>query len=208
MADEVRNLAQRAGQAAKETTALIEDAVENARQGTSVAESVGKTLSSIVGHATKVGDLVAGIAKASDEQAQGITQINQAISQMDRTVQQNSGSAEESAQAAEHLRTQATGMLAVVDSLAALVGAATAQVNEIAKPTKTVRTTQATTAKAKQATRQPAKAPGPPSAKAVARPASKLARRIHKKPAAPPAEDPNEIMPPLDQCDDGDLSQF
>ena len=71
VADEVRNLAQRAAQAAKETTSLIGDAVQRAAQGTQVAAAVGKALGTIVGQAAQVSDLIDGIARASQEQAQG-----------------------------------------------------------------------------------------------------------------------------------------
>jgi methyl-accepting chemotaxis protein/carbonic anhydrase/CHASE3 domain sensor protein len=107
VADEVRNLAQRAAQAAKETTGLIEDAVNRARQGTQVAGDVGKSLATIVGQATKVSDLISAISNASDEQAQGVEQVNTAVSQMDKVTQQNASGAEESASASEELAAQA-----------------------------------------------------------------------------------------------------
>jgi len=84
VADEVRNLAQRCAQAAKETTGLIGDAVNRSQQGTQVAGEVGKALTAIVGDVTKVTDLIDGIAKASDEQAQGVDQVNTAVGQMDQ----------------------------------------------------------------------------------------------------------------------------
>ncbi len=121
VADEVRNLAQRAAQAARETTGLIEDSVNKAKDGTEVAGDVGNALSAIVGDVTKVTDLVDGITKASEEQAQGVDQVNTAVSQMDKITQQNAAGAEESASAAEELSAQAQTVKSVVDDLSALV---------------------------------------------------------------------------------------
>lgn len=122
VADEVRNLAQRAAQAAKETTGLIEDAVNRARQGTQVAGDVGKSLATIVGQATKVSDLISAISNASDEQAQGVEQVNTAVSQMDKVTQQNASGAEESASASEELAAQAEAVKGMVGELVAMVG--------------------------------------------------------------------------------------
>jgi len=122
VADEVRNLAQRAAQAARETTGLIEDSVNKAKEGTDVAGEVGKSLGAIVDDVSKVSDLINGISKASEEQAQGVDQVNTAVSQMDKVTQQNAAGAEESASAAEQLAAQATSVKGVVDELAVLVG--------------------------------------------------------------------------------------
>lgn len=124
VADEVRNLAQRAAQAAKETTSLIEGAVNNAREGTQVATDVGKALGAIVGNIGKVSELVNGISKASDEQSQGVDQINTAVSQMDKVTQQNAAGAEESASAAEQLSAQSEVVKGMVQELVVLVGGA------------------------------------------------------------------------------------
>ena len=121
VADEVRNLAQRAAQAAKETTGLIEDAVHRAQQGTQVATEVGKALSAIVGQASKVSDLINGISKASEEQAQGVDQVNTAVGQMDKVTQQNASGAEESASASEEMAAQAQAVKGMVNELMTLV---------------------------------------------------------------------------------------
>jgi len=124
VADEVRNLAQRCAGAAKETTSLIEDAVNRARQGTQVATEVGKSLSAIVGQATKVSDLISGISKASEEQATGVDQVNTAVAQMDKVTQQNAAGAEESASASEEMAAQAEAVKSMVSELVAMVGGA------------------------------------------------------------------------------------
>ena len=122
VADEVRNLAQRAAQASGEITTLIEDSVSKAKEGTQVAGEVGKALAAIVGDVTKVTELINGIAQASQEQAQGVDQVNTAVSQMDKVTQQNAAGAEESASAAEELSAQAQTVKGMVGELVALVG--------------------------------------------------------------------------------------
>ncbi len=121
VADEVRNLAQRAAQAARETTGLIDDSINKAKEGTQVANEVGQALGAIVNDVTKVTDLVDGIAKASDEQAQGVDQVNTAVSQMDKVTQQNASGAEESASAAEELSAQAQTVKGMVNELVTVV---------------------------------------------------------------------------------------
>jgi len=122
VAEEVRNLAQRAAGAARETTGLIEDSVNRAREGTGVAGDVAKALSAIVNDVSKVTDLVDGITRASEEQAQGVDQVNIAVSQMDKVTQQNAAGAEESASASEELAAQAQTVKGIVGDLMALVG--------------------------------------------------------------------------------------
>ncbi|MCO6438296.1 MAG: cache domain-containing protein [Phycisphaerae bacterium] len=122
VADEVRNLAQRAAQAARETTSLIEDSVGRVREGTQVANEVTRSLGAITGDVAKVSELINGIATASDEQSRGVDQINTAVSQMDKVTQQNASGAEESASAAEELAAQAEAVRSMVNELATLVG--------------------------------------------------------------------------------------
>ncbi|HNQ22582.1 MAG TPA: methyl-accepting chemotaxis protein [Phycisphaerae bacterium] len=121
VADEVRNLAQRAAQASREITGLIEDSVSKAREGSNVAGEVAKALGDIVGNVAKVTELINGIARASQEQTQGVDQINTAVSQMDKVTQQNAAGAEECASAAEELAAQAQAVQAVVRDLAGLI---------------------------------------------------------------------------------------
>ncbi len=122
VADEVRNLAQRAASAARETTSLIEESVSRAREGSEVAASFGSALAGIVGNVTAASDLVNNISKASSEQAQGVNQINTAVGQMDKVTQQIAASAEESASAVEELSAQADAVAKTAEELAALVG--------------------------------------------------------------------------------------
>ncbi|MDY0190538.1 MAG: methyl-accepting chemotaxis protein [Desulfuromonas sp.] len=106
VAEEVRNLAARSAKAAQETAELIEGSVKKTMNGTQIAEETSSALQEIVGSITKVTALVADIAVASNEQAQGITQMTQALGQVDQSVQRNTATAEESA-AAEELSSQA-----------------------------------------------------------------------------------------------------
>ena len=103
VAEEVRNLAMRAAEAAKNTASMIEESVKNAENGVRDQPSeVGEVLEEIVEQRrARSTDLVAEIAAASQEQAQGIEQVNTAVAQMDKVTQQNAANAEESASAAE-----------------------------------------------------------------------------------------------------------
>ncbi len=108
VAEEVRNLAARSAKAAEETTGLIESSVEKTNNGAQIADQTAAALNEIVESVTKVSDLVHGIATASNEQAQGISQINQGLEQIDQVIQQNTAAAEESAATSEELSSQAS----------------------------------------------------------------------------------------------------
>jgi methyl-accepting chemotaxis protein len=122
VAEEVRNLAKRSAEAAQNTSQLIAKSQENSNNGVVVAEEVAGQLDSIKESSQKVNTLIAEIAAASKEQAQGIEQVNTATSEMDKVVQQNAADSEESASAAEQLSAQAEEMEKIVAELAAMVG--------------------------------------------------------------------------------------
>jgi methyl-accepting chemotaxis protein len=107
VAEEVRNLAARSANAAKETTALIEGSIKKVEGGTKIANDTAVALSQIVEEVTKVTNLVGEIAIASNEQSLGINQVNQGILQVSDVVQTNSATSEESAAASEELSSQA-----------------------------------------------------------------------------------------------------
>ncbi|TQI78104.1 methyl-accepting chemotaxis protein-2 (aspartate sensor receptor) [Serratia fonticola] len=111
VASEVRNLAQRSAQAAKEIEGLITESVSRVQTGTALVEDTGSTMEQIVRSVTHVRDIMAEIAAASDEQTRGIAQIGQAIVEMDHTTQQNAALVEESAAAADSLEEQAEMLL-------------------------------------------------------------------------------------------------
>jgi methyl-accepting chemotaxis protein len=108
VAEEVRNLAARSANAAKETTDMIESSIKKAEDGTRMAKNTADALDRIVTSIEKVAGLVGDIAVASNEQAMGITQINQGIMQVSQVVQTNSATSEESASASEELSSQAS----------------------------------------------------------------------------------------------------
>jgi methyl-accepting chemotaxis protein len=103
VAAEVRKLAQRSADAAKEIKALIVDSVEKVGDGTRLVGESGKALDEIVTAVKKVSDIVAEIAAASQEQSMGIEQVNTALTQMDEMTQHNAGLVEEAAAASESL---------------------------------------------------------------------------------------------------------
>ena len=127
VAEEVRNLAMRSAEAAKDTSNMIEESVKNAKNGVDIAGNVTEVLVRIVESIGKTTDLVSEIAAASQEQSQGIEQVNTAIAQMDKVTQQNAANAEESASASEQLSAQAEAMNDIVGQLVTIVGGAASQ---------------------------------------------------------------------------------
>ncbi|MGE5495811.1 MAG: methyl-accepting chemotaxis protein [Burkholderiales bacterium] len=107
VAEEVRNLAARSANAAKETTALIEGSIKKTEAGTKIANETAAALEGIVASVEKAVELVGEIAAASNEQATAIAQVNKGIEQMSQVVQTNSATSEEAAAAAEELSSQA-----------------------------------------------------------------------------------------------------
>ena len=114
VAGEVRTLAQRSAEAAKEIKALITTSVERVQQGTQLVDKAGATMTDIVSAIRRVTDLMAEISAASQEQSQGVAQVGEAVTQMDQTTQQNAALVEESAAAAGALRKQAQDLVQAV----------------------------------------------------------------------------------------------
>lgn len=108
VAEEVRNLAARSANAAKETTEMIEGSIKKVEGGTKIANETADALNKMVEDIASVASLVGDIAVASNEQALGIAQVNQGIMQVSEVVQTNSATAEESAAASEELSSQAS----------------------------------------------------------------------------------------------------
>ena len=188
VAEEVRNLARRAADAAKNTSELIETSQKNADSSVTMVENLTKTFVGIQESSGKVATLVSEIAAASKEQAQGIEQVNTGVAEMDKVVQQNAANAEESASASEELSSQAQELNAMVEDLLAMVGGAGArQTGEVSRPA--VR-------------RQPA-ASRAPAARAPAVHKASAPKQLPGKAPAKVAK-PEEVIP----LDDEELNKF
>jgi methyl-accepting chemotaxis protein len=125
VADEVRALAQRSAQAAKETAAKIEGSIAKTKQGVEISGQVAASLTQIVAKVREVDQLINDVSAASQEQSQGVHQINTAVTQMDQAVQNSASNAEETAAAAEELSAQAHAMRESVMELMQLVAGST-----------------------------------------------------------------------------------
>ncbi|HYD78590.1 MAG TPA: methyl-accepting chemotaxis protein [Paucimonas sp.] len=114
VAAEVRNLAQRSANAAKEIKSLIGDSVEKVDAGSKLVAQAGATMDEIVTSVQRVSDIISEITAASQEQTAGIEQINSAIAQMDEVTQQNASLVEEAAAAAQAMQDQASTLAHIV----------------------------------------------------------------------------------------------
>jgi methyl-accepting chemotaxis protein len=115
VAEEVRNLAMRSAEAAKNTTSMIEESVRNAESGVQLNGEVLGRLQEITAQSNKVGEVMSEIAAASEQQTHGIDQISVAVDQMNQVTQQNAAGSEESASAAEELSAQAEELRSLVN---------------------------------------------------------------------------------------------
>ncbi len=122
VAEEVRSLALRAAEAARNTTGLIETTAAKVKEGFELASRTGEDFSQVVFSNGKVKELMGEISAASHEQAQGMEQINKAVAEIDRVVQESAANAEESAGAAKGLNAQSENLLSIVNLLASMAG--------------------------------------------------------------------------------------
>jgi methyl-accepting chemotaxis protein len=114
VAGEVRNLAQRSAQAAKEIKGLIGASVHRVEEGSRLVDQAGSTMQEVVNSIRKVSDIVRDISAASSEQSSGVAQVGAAITRMDQGTQQNAALVEQSAAAAESLKQQAEQLVQAV----------------------------------------------------------------------------------------------
>ncbi len=122
VADEVRNLAMRAAEAAKNTSDLIENTIKAVKKGHELTLNTQEAFKENTAIAVKIGQLIEEIATASQEQANGIGQINVAVAEMDKVTQRSAANAEESASASEEMNAQAEQMKVLVKELMAVIG--------------------------------------------------------------------------------------
>jgi methyl-accepting chemotaxis protein len=115
VAAEVRNLAQRSATAAKEIKGLINESIQRVTDGSTLVDQSGKTLGEIISSVKRVTDIIAEISAASQEQANGIDQVNKAIMQMDESTQQNAALVEETTSASQSMKDQARELMRQVD---------------------------------------------------------------------------------------------
>ncbi|WP_420472632.1 methyl-accepting chemotaxis protein [Noviherbaspirillum sp. ST9] len=114
VAAEVRSLAQRSAQAAREIKTLIGTSVERVEAGTTLVDQAGSTMQEIVASIRRVTDIMSEISAASNEQSIGVSQVGEAIAQMDEVTQQNAALVEEMAAAAENLKNEAEQLVQAV----------------------------------------------------------------------------------------------
>ncbi len=134
VADEVRTLARRSAEAARETAARIQDSITSTQQGLVIGTQVAGGLRDILARSREVDDLVAEIVRASSEQSKGIAQITTTLSGMDKVTQGTAARAEESAGSAEELSAQATTMRRAVAQLFELIEGAATPARKSASP--------------------------------------------------------------------------
>jgi methyl-accepting chemotaxis protein len=197
VAGEVRNLAQRSAEAAKEIKTLIGNSVDRVENGSRLVAEAGQTMSEIVGSVQRVSDIIGEITAASGEQSDGIGQVNVAVNQLDQMTQQNAALVEQSTAAAESLKDQAHRLAQVVQVFR-LDG-----VMSIAAPASSMSAHRALPAQAKAKT--PARSP----AVAVSRKAPALPRPASAKKAPEPARAPAaKSATATAGGDDGDWESF
>ncbi len=114
VASEVRSLAGRSAEAAKEIKSPINASVERVERGTALVDKAGETMAEVVSSIKRVTDIMGEISAASNEQSLGVSQVGEAVTQMDQATQQNAALVEEMAAAASSLKGQAEDLVRVV----------------------------------------------------------------------------------------------
>ena len=174
VAGEVRLLAQRSAEAAREIKGLIGASVERVEAGNALVGEAGRTMDDVVGQVRRVADMIGEISAASSEQSKGIAQVGEAVNQLDQVTQQNAALVEESAAAAESLREQATQLAETVSTFKLDGAAAKPAAARVAKPRPAL-AAKAAPAKPRTAPAATAKAPAPAAPAAAPKPAPSAA---------------------------------
>jgi uncharacterized phage infection (PIP) family protein YhgE len=202
VAGEVRSLAQRSAEAAKEIKALIGTSVDKVETGARLVQDAGTTMGEIVASVQRVTDIIGEITAAAAEQSSGIGQVNTAVTQLDQMTQQNAALVEESAAAAESLKEQAHKLAAIVATFRLGDGHArpAASANTPAAPAFAAPPAKARPAAAEVAAKQVIERAREESRPAVQEAVPVLTAAV---PAAPPAPAPSKPA-----SDDGDWETF
>ena len=183
VAGEVRNLAQRSSEAAKEIKTLITDSVSRVEQGTGQVDRAGATMNEIVTSIRRVSDIVAEISAASSEQSAGVSQVGEAVMQLDQTTQQNAAMVEQMAAAASSLRSQAQDLVQTVASFK--VAGGQPSVSSSLAPVRAVTSPKPAAAPAiKPAVKAAARSTPPTAAQSPATPAPNRANPTHTQAAS------------------------
>ncbi|WP_280152177.1 methyl-accepting chemotaxis protein [Piscinibacter sp. XHJ-5] len=193
VAGEVRNLAQRSAQAAKEIKGLIGASVEKVDSGSKLVADAGDTMKEIVGSVQRVTDIIGEITAAASEQSDGIGQVNTAVVQLDQMTQQNAALVEQSAAAAESLKAQATQLARAVGTFK-LDGALAAKAPAVST--------------APAARVETAPAPAKPAARPAAKPVAVKPEPVKPAAVAPAAARPAAAAPAAAPANDDDWETF
>jgi methyl-accepting chemotaxis protein len=185
VAGEVRTLAQRSANAAKEIKTLINSSSEKVEAGSKLVQDAGSSMNEILTSVQRVSDIIGEITAAAGEQSQGISHVNQSVNQLDQMTQQNAALVEESAAAAESLKDQATRLASAVAAFKL-----TPQQSMQAPPA-----VHAEAAIAKAQASSARHAPAPVSAPKLAAPAASKPAPLLRPKLAPPAEAPAPATP-------------
>ncbi|WP_373376055.1 methyl-accepting chemotaxis protein [Cupriavidus nantongensis] len=209
VAGEVRSLAQRSANAAKEIKGLIGDTVERVDNGSALVGQAGKTMDEIVQAVKRVTDIMGEISAASAEQSSGIEQVNQAVAQMDEVTQQNAALVEEAAAAAGALEEQASRLQSAVSTFRLAAEDERAERFEVLPAAAAVpaRTQRAGAVRAIAASKRAAKLPMAKAESASADDAPHDAAELAPAKAAPRAAAMTP-RPALAAADNGDWSAF
>ena len=198
VADEVRSLAMRAAEAARNTANLIEGTVNKVKDGSALVDKTNDAFVQVASSVDKINNLIDEISGASNQQAEGISQISKAVSSMDSVVQEAAASAEESAALGEELSSQADTLKLVVDKLSAVVGSSGQGISV---------TSGGSSSEPRQRPAVPRRSPT--VARGLPAPARAKAPKAAIRQAAKPTKQlrPEEVIP-FDDADSSDFKDF
>ncbi len=204
VAGEVRSLAQRSAEAAREIKDLINASVERVETGARLVADAGQTMNEIVQSVQRVTDMIGEITAASNEQSSGIAEVNQAVASLDQMTQQNAALVEESAAAAQSLRDQADQLASVVSTfkVSGMVSAVRQAPRPVAAPIRSVNAPAAKSIKAAPAKAVSAKAAPAKLTSSTGKAAPAAPKAAANASASAPAPKPVAIAAPKASDDD------